>query len=416
MVNVLVFFYNCLMLIFLFPILLGIFLSGKKNRQEFLYKISERLSCWKVPELDKNKKTIWIHCASLGEARAVEPMIPHLQEYNIIVSAITKSAREYISKIKGISYYALMPVDVYPFIARQLKKIKPDILVLIETEFWPSMITCANKIGTKIITVNGRISKNAFPYYKLTKFFWKPFLNLISFISVRNEQDYERFKAMIEDKNKLEITGNIKYDRDWTHETMEKESLFFTEQDRIFTAGSTREGEEKKIINVYKEVIKKYKNLKLIIAPRHISRVKDVISLLEKNNLKFVLFSQLSSGTEKDVVVVDVFGKLQAIYSISDMVFVGGSLVNKGGQNPIEAAAYAKPVIYGKHMFNFESEVKALTSNGGVEIEDETELKDIIEKFMYDEPFRIQLGAKAARVVEQQKGAVAKNIKIIKNV
>ena len=98
------------------------------------------------------------------------------------------------------------------------------------------------------------------------------------------------------------------------------------------------------------------------------------------------------------------------------MVFVGGSLVNKGGQNPIEAAAYAKPVIYGKHMFNFESEVKALTSNGGVEIEDETELKDIIEKFMYDEPFRIQLGAKAARVVEQQKGAVAKNIKIIKNV
>ena len=279
MVNVLVFFYNCLMLIFLFPILLGIFLSGKKNRQEFLYKISERLSCWKVPELDKNKKTIWIHCASLGEARAVEPMIPHLQEYNIIVSAITKSAREYISKIKGISYYALMPVDVYPFIARQLKKIKPDILVLIETEFWPSMITCANKIGTKIITVNGRISKNAFPYYKLTKFFWKPFLNLISFISVRNEQDYERFKAMIEDKNKLEITGNIKYDRDWTHETMEKESLFFTEQDRIFTAGSTREGEEKKIINVYKEVIKKYKNLKLIIAPRHISRVKDVISL-----------------------------------------------------------------------------------------------------------------------------------------
>ncbi|MBQ3835486.1 MAG: hypothetical protein II816_08260 [Elusimicrobia bacterium] len=416
MVNVLVFFYNCLMLIFLFPILLGIFLSGKKNRQEFLYKISERLSCWKVPELDKNKKTIWIHCASLGEARAVEPMIPHLQEYNIIVSAITKSAREYISKIKGISYYALMPVDLYPFIAKQLKKVKPDILVLIETEFWPSMIICANKIGTKIITVNGRISKNAFPYYKLTKFFWKPFLNLISFISVRNEQDYERFKAMIEDKNKLEITGNIKYDRDWTHETMEKESLFFTEQDRIFTAGSTREGEEKKIINVYKEVIKKYKNLKLIIAPRHISRVKDVISLLEKNNLKFVLFSQLSSGTEKDVVVVDVFGKLQAIYSISDMVFVGGSLVNKGGQNPIEAAAYAKPVIYGKHMFNFESEVKALTSNGGVEIEDETELKDIIEKFMYDEPFRIQLGAKAARVVEQQKGAVAKNIKIIKNV
>ncbi len=415
MVNVLVFLYNCLMLLFLFPILLGIFLSGKKNRQEFLYKISERLSCWNVPELDKNKKTIWIHCASLGEARAVEPMIPHLQEYNIIVSVITKSAREYISKIKGISCYALMPADVYPFIAKQLKKIKPDILVLIETEFWPSMITCANKLGTKIITVNGRISKNAFPYYKLTKFFWKPFLNLISFISVRNEQDYERFNAIIENKNKLEITGNIKYDRMWTHEKMKKESLFFTDSDQIFTAGSTREGEEKVIIKVYKEVIKKYKNLKLILAPRHISRVKEIANLAEKNNLRYSLFSQLNTNVEKDVIIVDVFGKLQAIYSISDMVFIGGSLVNKGGQNPIEAAAYAKPVIYGKHMFNFESEVKALTSNGGVEIENEFELKDIVEKLLCDQDFRIQLGAKAAKVVEQQKGAVERNVKIIKN-
>lgn len=414
MVNILVFFYNCLMLIFLFPILLGIFLSGKKNRQEFMYKISERLSCWNVPELDKNKKTIWIHCASLGEARAVEPMIPHLQEYNVIVSVITKSAREYISKIKGISYYALMPVDVYPFIAKQLNKIKPDILVLIETEFWPSMITCANKIGTKIITVNGRISKNAFPYYKLTKFFWKPFLNLINFISVRNEQDYERFVALTENKQKVEITGNIKYDRDWTNETISRESLFLSSEDKIFTAGSTREGEEEIIINVYKELKEKHKNLKLIIAPRHISRVKDVVKLAEKSGLKFVLFSQLSEG-EKDIIIVDVFGKLQAIYSVSDVVFVGGSLVNKGGQNPIEAAAYAKPVIFGNYMFNFESESAALKNNGAFEVKDESEFKEILKKLLSDENLRRETGLKAAKVVETQKGAVGKNIEIIKN-
>ncbi len=414
MVNILVFFYNCLMLIFLFPILLGIFLSGKKNRQEFLYKISERLSFWHVPALDKNKKTVWIHCASLGEARALEPIIPHLQEYNIIVSVITKSAREYIAKIKGVSYYALMPVDIYPFIAKQLNKIKPDILVLIETEFWPSMITCANKIGTKIITVNGRISKNAFPYYKLTKFFWKPFLNLLSFISVRNEQDYERFNALIENKQKLKITGNIKYDRDWTHERMEKRDLFFVPEDLIFTAGSTREGEENIIINVYKELKEKYKNLKLVIAPRHISRVKEIVKLAEKSGLKIDLFSRLSQN-EKDVIVVDVFGKLQAIYSVSDVVFVGGSLVNKGGQNPIEAAAYSKPVIFGNYMFNFESESACLKNNGAFEVKDENEFKEVLIRLLSDEKLRKETGIKAAKVVETQKGAVEKNIEIIKN-
>lgn len=416
MINVLVFLYNCLMLIFLVPILLAIFLSGKKNRQEFLYKIYERLSLWNVPKLDKRKKTIWIHCASLGEARAVEPMIPRLHEYNIIVSVITKSAREYISKIKGISYCALMPVDIYPFIAKQLKKIKPDILVLIETEFWPSMITCANKIGTKIITVNGRISKTAFPYYKVTKFFWKPFLNLINFFSVRNEQDYERFLAIIENKNKIRITGNIKYDRDWAKETMEKEDMFFDKDDIVFTAGSTREGEEQIIIDAYKELKKEFLNLKLIIAPRHISRVKKIIKLVKKNDLKYALFSELNSNDKKDVVIVDVFGKLQAIYSASDAVFVGGSLVNKGGQNPIEPAAYSKPVIFGKYMFNFESEALCLRGNGGFQVEDEQDLVGILRKIFVKPIVMAEVKNRSVRVIAEQKGAVVRNIEIIKNV
>ena len=215
MINILLFLYNCLIIIFLVPILLFIILTGKKNRQEFFYCIKERLSCWNIPQLDKNKKIVWIHCASLGEAKAVEPMISYLKEYTIIVSTITKSAREYVSKIKGISYYALAPIDLYPFISSILKKVKPEILILIETEFWPSMITCANKIGTKVITVNGRISNSSFLYYRLTKFFWKPFLNLITYISVRNQHDYDRFITLVDNKDKVQITGNIKYDRDF---------------------------------------------------------------------------------------------------------------------------------------------------------------------------------------------------------
>lgn len=413
MINIFLFFYNCLILIFLVPILLAIVLSGKKNRQEFFYCIKERLSCWDIPELDKNKKTVWIHCASLGEAKAIEPMIPYLQDYNIIVSTITKSAREYVKKIEGISYSALAPIDLYPFIASTLKKIKPDVLILIETEFWPGMITCANKLGTKIITVNGRISKGAFPYYKITKFFWKFFLNLITYISVRNQHDYDRFVLLLDNKDKVGITGNIKYDRNFASETITKESLFFNTTDLIFTAGSTREGEETIIVKIFIKLKEKFNNLKLIIAPRHISRVNEIVDTLKKNNLTFELFSKLTNN-QKDVIIIDVFGKLQTIYFVSDLVFIGGSIVNKGGQNPIEAAAYAKPIIFGKYMFNFENESVSLKNNGAFEINSEEEFFDIATKLLSDKNLRVEVGKKALEVVTSQKGAIEKNIKIIK--
>ena len=413
MINILLFLYNCLLIIFLVPILLAIILAGKKNRQEFFYCIKERLSQWKELKLDKNKKTVWIHCASLGEAKAVEPMISHLQDYNIIVSTITKSAREYVSKIKGISYFALAPVDLYPFISSMIKKIKPDVLILIETEFWPGMITCANKEGTKIITVNGRISKGAFPYYKLTKFFWKPFLNLINYISVRNQHDYDRFVELAGNKDKVGITGNIKYERDFKSETITKENLYFSSEDFIFTAGSTREGEESIVIKTFIKLKENFKNLKLILAPRHISRVQEIVSLLKKNNLSFELFSKLTNSI-KDVIIIDVFGKLQAIYSVSDIVFIGGSIVNKGGQNPIEPAAYSKPIIFGQYMFNFENESVSLKNNGAFEIKNDKEFFDIATKLLSDKNLREETGKKALEVVNSQKGAIEKNIKIIK--
>ena len=275
------------------------------------------------------------------------------------------------------------------------------------------MITCANKIGTKIITVNGRISKGAFPYYKLTKFFWKPFLNLIDYISVRNQHDYDRFVALTDNKEKVGITGNIKYDRDFISEKISKRDLFFDAKDLIFTAGSTREGEEETVINTFIKLKEKFNNLKLIVAPRHISRVNEIANLIKKRNLNFELFSKLTE-TKKDVIIIDVFGKLQTIYSISDIVFIGGSIVNKGGQNPIEAAAYSKPIIFGKYMFNFENESASLKNNGAFEISTKDEFFNIATKLLSDTNFRQKIGNKAFEVVKKQKGAIAKNIKIIK--
>ncbi|GAB1402412.1 3-deoxy-D-manno-octulosonic acid transferase [Elusimicrobiota bacterium] len=415
MIKIFLIFYNLFLLVFLVPILLGIALSGKRNRKDFFYCIKERLVMHNIPQMDKNKKTVWIHCASLGEARAVEPMMEKLQGYNIIITTITKSAREYVSKFKSVAFYSLAPVDIYPFVKKVMMKIKPDMLLLIETEFWPNLIYCANKANIKIITVNGRLSKSAFPYYKATSYFWRKFLNLISRILVRNEQDYERFVKITGSAEKVEVTGNIKYDRDWTNEKTDRESLGYGQDDLILIAGSTRKGEEKILLNVFKKLKNKYDNLKLIIAPRHISRVNEIINIITEKQAEYSLFSRINKKDNKDILILDVFGKLQMLYSVSDIVFIGGSVVKKGGQNPIEASAYAKPAVFGKYMYNFDSESKLLKEAGAsFEVYDENDLQIKIDELLSDKQLRINMGQKALKIVEQQTGAVNKNIEIIK--
>ena len=412
MVHIFLILYNLLLIAFLVPILLVIILSGKRNRKEFFYCIGERLTFYKQFNFDENKKTVWIHCASLGEARAVEPMLDKFTDCNIIVTSITKSAREYLLQLNKANYVALAPVDIYPFVVSAVSKIKPDMLILIETEIWPSLIYCVKKYGAKVVVVNGRISKNAFKYYKITSLFWKQFLNLTDAVLVRNETDFKYFGSILGSSKKLEITGNIKYDRNWQNATLTRDMLSYKEDDLILVAGSTKNNEEKSLTDVYISLKNKYKNLKLIIAPRHITRISEISNMLKQKNIKFSLMSQ-SIGEE--VLLVDVFGKLQSLYSVADIVFVGGSLINSGGQNPIEPSAYAKPIIFGKYMFNFESEADLLKkSNAAFEVNDKKELEETIDKLLTDKNLRLSVGKNALAVVEEQKGNIDRNINLIK--
>lgn len=414
MVNIILFFYNLLLIILLFPILFAIALSGKKNRQDFFYCIKERLSITQVPKLDKSKKTVWIHCSSLGEAKALEPLLQYLKDYNIIITSITKSAREYISKLSNVNFYSLAPVDLYPFVSNTIKKFNPNVLILIETEFWPNMITLAHKHGAKIITVNGRISKNAFPYYKLTTFFWRPFLKLIDYICVRNEFDYSRFVSLVGNDKNIGVSGNIKYDRDFGKETITRESLGYSENDLILVAGSIRGKESVSIINVFSKLKPIFKNLKLIVAPRHLTQIEGLKLIAQNSKLECSLYSSLNKNP-KDILLVDVFGKLQKIYSISDIVYIGGSLVKTGGQNPIEPAAYSKPIMFGPYMYNFEIESKLLKDNGGaVEVHCEKDLAMTLTFFLKNKDLRMATGTNAQKTVEMQKGAIKTTIDIIK--
>jgi 3-deoxy-D-manno-octulosonic-acid transferase len=411
MLEVYLIIYNLLFVLSLPLIVFAVLLNGK-YRKEFFYKLSERFAVYKP--LDKNSKRaiVWIHCASLGEVRAVEPILDGLKEYYVVLTVITKSGREYAQKLQKADFVALLPLDIYPIMNKAFNNIKPDMLVLVETELWATMLYTASHKNIKIITINGRMSEKSYKSYKKLKFFWSQFVGLINVIIARSKDDVDRFKFLTDGNSNIIVSGNIKYDRNFAMGSKRADFLL-SEDDFIFTAGSTREGEDEIIADVYSKIIPDFNKVKFFLAPRHLSRIEDVIKILEDKHIKYSLFS--TGDFSNNFILIDIFGKLQSIYSISDVCYVGGSIVNKGGQNPIEPAACGKPVLFGKNMDNFKTEAESLVKAiGALVVEDSDDLVEKVKEFISNKQLSETIGENALQTVNSQKGAVLFTIKKIK--
>jgi len=408
--------YNLLFAVLLIPASVVILIFSGKYRKEVFYKLPERFAFWSKPQKSA-KKTIWLHCASLGEVRAVEPLIDALcGDYFIVLTTLTKTGREYAEKINKTGFTAFLPLDLYPLMCKAFKIINPDLLVLVETELWASMLCCAHIKNVKIMTVNARMSEKTFKFYNLTKFFWKSFAGFIDMVLARNEDDAERFSKLIGGRTGISVSGNIKYDRDFSVNAS-RADFGLKNDDLVFSAGSTREGEEEIIAASYKKLREKYKNIKFFTAPRHLSRIEKVKDILKNEGIEFSLFSEVlaNKAAEHNFVLVDVFGKLQSIYAVSDICFTGGSIVKKGGQNPIEPAAYGKPVLFGKNMDNFKTESETLVKyGGGIIVSGAADLAETADKLFSHKDLLIKTGQNALKAVESQKGAVGITVKKIK--
>ncbi|MDR2396036.1 MAG: hypothetical protein LBD57_05495 [Endomicrobium sp.] len=403
--------YNVLTILAL-PIIAIAVLFNKKYRKELFYKIGERFACFKPFNKNLTKKTIWIHCASLGEVRAVEPLLNGLKDdYFIVLTSLTKSGREYAAKLQKIGFVCLLPLDIYPIMKKAFNIINPDLLVILETELWASMLYAAAHKNTKIITVNGRMSEKSFCVYKKARFFWEKFVGFINVVIARSAEDAERFRYLTQGKSIILVSGNIKYDKDF-NTIAKREDFLLKDTDFVFTAGSVRLKEAELIVDAYKKV---EKNFKIFFAPRHLSRINEIEDILTENHINYSLFS--SNDFNEDFVLIDIFGKLNDIYSISDICFVGGSLIDKGGQNPIEPAAYGKPVLFGKYMDNFKTEAECLLKSGGAFIvKDSDDLAKKINMFISNKHFIKNVGDLALQTVSKQKGTVSFTIDKIKEI
>lgn len=336
----------------------------------------------------KFEKTIWFHCASVGEFLGIKEIVNDLSsDYNIVLTLNTLSGLERaeaeLSESENIEI-RLSPIDIFPVTNIFFNTVNPDLIVTSETELWFLRSHIASDKGIKNILINGRIGKSKLPKYKKYSFFYCRILEKFDFIAAQSEADAERFRE-IGCRANIQVLGNSKYDISSLEEKASLNEYSMYSEIPIVNIASTHEGEEELILRILGENIKKG-DFKVIIAPRHLKRLNEVKSIIEGLGLTYKFRSSIKGkdlSFKEEVLIIDTIGELFNIFSISDAVILGGSFVNKGGHNILEPLIWKKPVINGKYIWNIEALTQVFQITGCVKVlEDYTDLSNCISEFL----------------------------------
>jgi 3-deoxy-D-manno-octulosonic-acid transferase len=363
---------------------------------------------------------IWIHAVSVGEVMAALPLISRLNEKfplkEIVLSTITdtgqKVARERVSPGTSVVY---LPFDIPFVLYNVLRKLRPELLIIMETELWPNMIRIFNNKGIPVILLNGRISDKSFKGYKKICFFMKRVLSCIDFFGMQTTQYAERIIALGVSKSRVAVAGNFKFD------TRPPDKIpLWTDLIRgpIIVAGSTHEGEEELMISVYSQLKKDSPDLNLVIAPRHPERFLDVDNLLKSKDISFIRRSTIGSPSQFSdllhgiVILLDTIGELSSIYGKADIAVIGKSFRGYGGQNPLEPAYWGKPIICGPHMENFPVIKELYIAGAAIEVSEDHLYSEIRGFLEFPEKANV-IGLKAKKFHARNAGAAERALEVI---
>ncbi|HNW39296.1 MAG TPA: 3-deoxy-D-manno-octulosonic acid transferase [Candidatus Omnitrophota bacterium] len=382
-----------------------------------------------LPEGLNLERPIWIHAVSVGEVNAVKGLVAQLRQAypskKLVISTVTatgnKIARSLIQEGDFLTY---LPLDFSFIVKRVLKKINPCVLIIAETEIWPNLITCLNRLQIPVITVNGRISDSSYGGYRLIKFFIRPILSMVKQFCVQSDRDALRLVNLGVLKQKIQVTGNVKFDIKIEAYPPDQVltyrlGLWLEPLDKLLVCGSTHPGEEALIITAYQELRLVFPRLKLLIAPRHPERKDQVSRLIKNKGFTPVLISGIAqvcpACVNNPVFILDTVGDLCNYYSAADIVFIGGSLVKQGGHNILEPASQKKPVIFGPYMFNFRDISELFLANQAALVaNDSQELAEGVKQLLSSELLAKDLVERAYNLILKNRGATSKNIGIIK--
>ncbi len=370
---------------------------------------------------------IWIHAVSLGEVKVAATIIDSLRrlipDCSVILSTTTDHGRELAREtFKEDVPVVYAPIDTIFSVRNALSRVRPNVMVFLETEIWPAWLAEAHRMGIKIALINGRISVRSIRKYLRFRPFFREVLKNVDSFSMILEEDAGRIRDMGADPQKIETNGNAKYDSlvSQANPLMKKEMrqiLNLHPSRNVFVAGSTREGEEDIVLDVHEKILKQFPDTILVIAPRHIDRTPVIESLLRARGINYQLRTGIGEGGAKrtaPVVIMNTFGELFKLYSVGTINFCGASMVPLGGQNPLEAAVWGKVVFYGPSMEDF-MDAKALLESvdAGIAAADPEILAEKAIWFLNHQDALKSYGARARDAVMRNKGAAEKHAKVV---
>ena len=345
--RILLFIYNFILII-LTPVLsiAGYFVLRRKNKHQHYW---ERFGFIRIDDF-KPVKSVWFHCASVGEVRSIKKIVDTLRQDNkdisIIISTMTATGRQIaVDYIKADKAF-LLPIENSRAVSMIISYMNVSVLVIVDTELWPNLIfTASNQIP--VFLINGRISDKTYKTYKRFKFIFKSVLKRFSAIMTKSELDEERFTNILGKSSKIITAGNIKFQERKSKDNVK--TIKELENIKFFLAASTHKGEEEIILSWFNGSMEGFD--KLIFVPRHIERSAEVKEIIEKHGYSVSLYSE--NDFSKQVMIIDAFGFLEGLYILADKIFIGGSLKEIGGHNIYEALQFEKTVAVGKYMFSF---------------------------------------------------------------
>ena len=410
------------------PFLVIFLFTRLKRRGIGLGSLGERFGYVSdLPEAGEEKR-LWIHAVSVGEVGVAAALLPALKKrypkLRFVISTVTETGREAASRLAGVEKIIYLPFDFPSAIRRVLSRLRPSALAVVETELWPNLIREANRRNLPVAVVNGRLSKRSFIRYSYLRALFHPLLSSINGVAARNETDSVRFKAL--GASRVAVTGNLKFDihppRPPGDKSTERKKFTLEGADPVIVAGSTHPGEEAKIGRCFKELAMQYADLGLLVAPRHLERLGEVEADLRRAGLAPARWSQVLHSKEepsirRKVVILDIMGQLADAYACATVVFIGGSLIPHGGQNPIEAAGWGVPLVFGPHMDNFEDVADGLVKAGGAaRVEREEDLLRVFAQWFSDSAARRQAGEMALSVARSHRGAAVRCVDFLEEV
>lgn len=373
------------------------------------------------------RERIWIHAVSVGETLSAAPLVRRLRGrlsgVEILFSTVTVTGQETAEKALGGETDArfYFPFDLPCTAARFLDRLRPDLVVILETEIWPNFLAECSKRGIPAMIVNGRISERSFRGYARFRFLFSRVLSCFSAITAQTEEDARRFLALGAPSAAVSVTGNMKFDVAPPAAGMSPLHALLKgkmeEETRWFVAGSTHEGEEEAVLHAFEKGRSVDGSLKLLLAPRHPERFDSVEDLCRREGFVTVRRTLLPRDAAENlppVILLDSVGELSSAYAAADIAFVGGSLVPKGGHNILEPALYGVPTVVGPHMGNFREIAEIFTDAGAIcKVGDATELAALLARFAADPLAGFETGTRARELLAAFRGATERNAAIV---